>query len=523
MTDAWMPLSANGQNCVMVINSSFEARQLSGDTYTTPVGSLDPTNGVPGWQFGSSGTNASTGIATETGTNDDVLGSPKFIPQGWQAAFIQGTGQFSQSVMFSNGGEYVIRFQAAGPVKNGKGGEPIAVSVDGSQLGIFAPVTNKLALPIEIPETTFPACGGDDKLVGEWRPFTTSPFSATAGAHLIAFAGTVPFTVSNQTTFIDTVQILTTNEAAANAPPTSPIYDFVFVGDSITEGQLVPDPPSQSPGISCIQSLGQSSNIAARMVNMGASGATTGNWLPSTSGYFRLATNGAVWLKTNQPGQLIFSIMLGANDANQHISSSSYQQNLQALISGLLTNFPTSYIFLNYPIYFTSNAYWSGALLLEESYFPAIDQLVASNAVVHPGRVFAGDKLAFGFLETNYLADMAPQSGSEGTFYLHPNMVGSAFLGKFWADAVGPNLGGLAPTFSTNMPAGFVSAGLFQLNLAGTANASFRLWSTSNLTTKPMTNTWTLVTNGTFGETGEASITDVQATAAVKYYAITQP
>ena len=71
-----------------------------------------------------------------------------------------------------------------------------------------------------------------------------------------------------------------------------------------------------------------------------------------------------------------------------------------------------------------------------KSYLPRIDLLLATNLVLHPGRVFAGDKLAYGYFETNYLTLLTPESGVDGTFYLHPNASGAVVLGAFWANAI---------------------------------------------------------------------------------------
>ena len=55
-------------------------------------------------------------------------------------------------------------------------------------------------------------------------------------------------------------------------------------------------------------------------------------------------------------------------------------------------------------------------------------------AITHPGLVFAGDKLAFNVFSNNYLTELTPESGVEGTFYLHPNALGAVVLGELWAN-----------------------------------------------------------------------------------------
>jgi lysophospholipase L1-like esterase len=408
---------------VTIINPSFEDNQMTNDTYTTGYGTLDPQTGIPGWEFSSSGGDSFSGIVTEAGS---IFGTPKYIPQCWQAAFIQGTAQFSQSATFQSAGTYVIRFQAEG-WSIGKGeAEPIVVSVDNKTTGTFTPLTT------------------------QWSLYATDPINLTAEVHVISFTGTVPFTESSGTSFIDAVEVVTSAEAAKVNPPISPVYDIVFVGDSITYGATLADPATQASAVQCMQSLGTRFNMAVRMSNQGHSGSTTVDWLPSSpfnTGYFQGAMAAAASLETNQRGQLIFSIMLGANDSAQSgtdgspVSSTNYQQNLQVIIDQFLTNYPNAFIFVHYPTWYSTNTH-NGALYgpagaaLLKSYLPRIDLLLATNLVLHPGRVFAGDKLAYGYFETNYLTLLTPESGVDGTFYLHPNASGAVVLGAFWANAI---------------------------------------------------------------------------------------
>jgi lysophospholipase L1-like esterase len=413
------PAPGSPRGTVTVINPSFEDGQQAGDIYTTGYGTLNPQTGVPGWQFSSSGGDSYSGIVTESGT---VFGTPKYIPDCWQAAFIQGTGQFSQSVTFPLAGTNFIRFWSVGRSNGGAGAEPISVLVDGNGVGTFTPST------------------------AQWSLFTSFPFSVTAGIHVIAFSGTVPFTVSDRTSFIDGVQIVTPAEAIADFPPTSPVYDIVFVGDSITYGATLADPATQASAVQCMQSLGTRFNMGVRMSNQGHSGTTTVDWLPGSSDFQGAVAAGAV-LEANQSGQLIFSIMLGANDSAQSgtdgapVSPANYERNLQAIIDQFLTNYPAAFVFVHYPTWYSTNTH-NGALYgpvgaaLLKTYLPQIDLLVASNAVLHPGHVFAGDKLGYGYFETNYLTLLTPESGVDGTFYLHPNAAGASVLGAFWATAI---------------------------------------------------------------------------------------
>ena len=328
------PPPGSPRGAVTVINPSFEDGQQSGDIYTTGYGNLNPQTGVPGWQFSSSGGDSFSGIVTESGT---IFGTPKLIPDCWQAAFIQGTGQFSQSVTFPRAGTNVIRFWSVGRSNGGVGAEPISVLVDGNAVGTFTPST------------------------AQWSLCTSFPFSATAGVHVIAFSGTVPFTVSDRTSFIDGVQIVTPAEAIATVPPTSPVYDLVFVGDSITYGATLADPATEASAVQCMQSLGTRFNMGVRMSNQGHTD-TTVDWLPGSSDFQGALTAGAV-LETNQPGQLVFSIMLGANDSAQSgtdgapVSPAHYEHNLQVIIDQFLTNYPAAFVFVHYPTWYSTNTH----------------------------------------------------------------------------------------------------------------------------------------------------------------------
>jgi lysophospholipase L1-like esterase len=417
------PPPGSPRGAVTVINPSFEDCLVTNDTYTTGYGTLNPQSGVPGWQFSSSGGDSFAGIVTESG---GILGTPKYIPQCWQAAFIQGTGQFSQAVTFKSAGTNVIRFRAEGRSSGGAGGETIQVSVDGNAVGTFTPLTT------------------------QWSLYTSIAFSATAGTHVIAFKGTVPFSTSDRVSFIDAVQIITPAEAAVTVPPTSPVYDIVFVGDSITYGATLSDPSTQASSVRCMESLGRRFNVGVRMSNQGHSGATTVDWLPSSS-YFQGAVAAAAALESNQPGQLIFSIMLGVNDSAQSgpngspVSPSNFQANLQSSINQFLGDYPDAYVFVHYPTWYSTNTqngalYGAPGLARLQTYFPEIDQLISDYAITHPGRVFTGDKLAFNDFSNNYLTEQTPESGVQGTFYLHPNAAGSVVLGKFWADAIAVRL-----------------------------------------------------------------------------------
>ena len=219
------------------------------------------------------------------------------------------------------------------------------------------------------------------------RFYTSLPIRcATAGVHVVSFAGTVPFTqYRTARPFIDdAVEIVTPAEAAAVVPPISPVYDIVFVGDSITYGATLATPATQASAVECMQSLGTRFNMAMRMSNQGQSGATTVDWLPGSS-YFQGAIGAAAALESNQQGQLVFSIMLGANDSAQSgptgspVSPSNFLANLQSIVNQFLADYPSAYVFVHYPTWYSTNThngavYDAPGLARLQTYFPEIDR-----------------------------------------------------------------------------------------------------------------------------------------------------
>ena len=71
-----------------------------------------------------------------------------------------------------------------------------------------------------------------------------------------------------------------------------------------------------------------------------------------------------------------------------------------------------------------------------QTYFPQIDALVGDYAITHKGHVFMGDTKAFSYFKKNFLTELIPEKGQQGTFYLHPNRKGAVSLGVFWGKAI---------------------------------------------------------------------------------------
>lgn len=78
-----------------------------------------------------------------------------------------------------------------------------------------------------------------------------------------------------------------------------------------------------------------------------------------------------------------------------------------------------------------------------------------------------------------------------------------------------------APTFSS---ANMSTNKTFSVNFTGPAGESWRLWSTTNVALKPVTNAWTLVTNGIINSTGTVNINNLVTTNSnAQFYEVTAP
>ncbi|HEY1718362.1 MAG TPA: pectinesterase family protein [Verrucomicrobiae bacterium] len=81
----------------------------------------------------------------------------------------------------------------------------------------------------------------------------------------------------------------------------------------------------------------------------------------------------------------------------------------------------------------------------------------------------------------------------------------------------------LAPTQPAISGVSLAGNGNIQFSIAGGQGQSYRVWASTNIALSPVTNTWTLLTNATFGA-GPAEFTDPQATNfPQRFYIITAP
>jgi len=185
-----------------------------------------------------------------------------------------------------------------------------------------------------------------------------------------------------------------------------------------------------------------------QIANQGVSGFTTVDFLPATNKAYPKVKAAADAFYADSTASLVFSIMLGTNDSaikgptGAPVSASDYQSNLKTIADSLLSAYPTCKIVLNYPIWYSDNTHNRGAAYMKEgqqrvlSYWPQITALVKAYKKTNPHHVFAGDRKAYKYFETNYLTDFKAENGLDGVFYLHPNTKGEKALAEFWAKAI---------------------------------------------------------------------------------------
>jgi len=237
-------------------------------------------------------------------------------------------------------------------------------------------------------------------------------------------------------------------EIKAQGIEKKPGLDIVFIGNSITEGALLEKPQQEAPPVIVCEDLQQRVGVGkVNFINKGKSGFTTVNFLPSKGGAFEDILITTVKLHKDIKRLLIFSISLGTNDSAEKgpngspVSPTNYHKNMDSIINQLLVNFPDCKIILQQPIWYSPNTYNSSEYMEKglarlQLYFPELQSIVNVYAKRNPHHVFLGNQKGFEYFKEAHLKYLVPETGKEGTFYLHPNKEGAVILGKFWADAI---------------------------------------------------------------------------------------
>jgi RHS repeat-associated protein len=161
--------STAGSTSLTIPNAGFEAPAVGNGSFQ-----YSPTGGS--WTFVNGG-----GVS---GMNSGFTGSPSSAPEGVQIAFLQATGEISQSISgFQANTNYVISFSAAQRSNCcNTGGQDIQVYLDSDLKGTFHPTS------------------------GSYAEYSTANFTTTAGSHVVKFVGLNPLG-GDHTAFIDNVRI----------------------------------------------------------------------------------------------------------------------------------------------------------------------------------------------------------------------------------------------------------------------------------------------------------------------------
>jgi len=223
--------------------------------------------------------------------------------------------------------------------------------------------------------------------------------------------------------------------------------DIVFIGNSITYGANLENPKQDAPPVIASEDLRKMKGInSVSFSNQGRSGYTTVDYLP-TSPTFDEVVQATHQLHQNPVHMLIFSIKLGTNDSAMEgpkgapVSKEAYRQNMKAIVDELLMLFPDCKIVLQQPIWYSPNTqngakYLAEGLARLQSYFPELKSLAESYSDTNKDQVYTGNQKAFDYFWQNYLTELTPEEGKQGTFYLHPNKKGAAHLAGFWAGSI---------------------------------------------------------------------------------------
>jgi lysophospholipase L1-like esterase len=245
------------------------------------------------------------------------------------------------------------------------------------------------------------------------------------------------------------VGVSTSADLSVAAQRPSGILNVVYGGDSITYGANLSDPADDSPPVAASADLRAMIGVRAVFFsNQGHGGHTTTDFLPTSGGDFQGIEQAARLLENANPtGQLVFSLMLGTNDSatsGTHGSARTPEQvmdNLEIIVDRLLIDFPNAKVVVHYPPCYSPNThnganYEEAGLARLISYYPAIDKTVAYEDNRHRGHVYVGDRTAPAYFAAVYQTELTPEQGQNGTFYLHPNKLGAAALGRLWAEAI---------------------------------------------------------------------------------------
>lgn len=231
-------------------------------------------------------------------------------------------------------------------------------------------------------------------------------------------------------------------------------WNLVFIGNSITYGALHKNPELTAPPVKCAQWLASQPGFGAtHCLNMGKSGRTTFHFVPAKTGmknyWGELKSKTAKLVASHPQAGLVFSIMLGTNDAAERPSNSRttaymYRHNIGLIIDSLRAIYPQAIFVLHRPIYFSAPfTTKNGSLQDKQSlrmltlYYKESCRMAKAYQTSGLARVYAGDKDAYGYFKKNYLTALNHEHGYQNCdFWLHPTEAGSAVLAEYWGRAI---------------------------------------------------------------------------------------
>jgi hypothetical protein len=145
-----------------------------------------------------------------------------------------------------------------------------------------------------------------------------------------------------------------------------------------------------------------------------------------------------------------------------------------------------------------------------------------TNNGVNSGPLIVGGRFAVG--PTGALTISNVQSADAGTYTVQVStaITTENSVAPITAQTVVTVTAPPTPPNFTAVSGSGLGSGQFQVSYTGSAGSTYRIWSSTNAALSPVTNTWTLLTNGTFAS-GTNSFTDTTATNSAQYYIITVP
>lgn len=382
---------------------------------STPTLSLSPTSGGTGTTPTVHGTGTNTlwsdestsGLVTVSGGSGASVGTPT-VTSNTADSFTLTVG--------SAGGTLTIKDTSTGATASFT-----ASAVTAGTASLSSATSSTITV------TCGAASGGSTPYSYQWHRSTVANFTPGAGnvlsgATTLTYADSTSLSANTPYFYILVVTDNASNTAQSNqiaGELLSATQSFGFIGDSITAGYGLSagqDPCTQFGILWKKWKTQETVNVS----NQGVTGSATAAWISgSTNLNTAISAFGGM-----SPVPTYVHVMLGTNDAANHVSAATYKSNLQSMIGALQT---AGYkVILSYPIYTAaganSGATDQAATAFCLSYQAQIDSLI--DGVV----VFRGDKLGYG-----YFIDKQGELQADQT---HPTATGDISLATMWMLAI---------------------------------------------------------------------------------------